>query len=239
MKAIILAAGEGLRLSPLTDDTPKCLLKVGGKPIIDHQISAIKKCGLQDIVVVVGHCQEKLRAHLGGQVTFIENLSYQDTSSMFSLYLTKKEAINGFVYFNSDLIFHPQMLSKLLNSKHPNGIVIDRDYEFKSDMQKVIMVDDRVVHQSRQIDPSLAAGEAIGPVKFSTEGAKLIFELIRERLSKGNIHGWAYDIFSDAGKMCPYYGIDCGELPWWEIDTVEDLEKANEEFKGFNKSDST
>ena len=85
MKAIILAAGEGLRLSPLTDDTPKCLLKVGDKTIIDHQIDSIKKCGLKDIVVVVGHCQDKLRSHLGGQVTYIESRSYEDTSSIFSL----------------------------------------------------------------------------------------------------------------------------------------------------------
>ena len=126
MKAIILAAGQGTRLRPLTDDKPKCMVEFQGKPIIDHIIDNFKLCGIDDIVVVNGYKGNILEQHLEGQnIKFIQNEKYDSTNMVHSLFCASSEFNDDLIISYSDIIYSPKILKKLIDSHHPISLAID------------------------------------------------------------------------------------------------------------------
>ncbi|NOZ04460.1 MAG: NTP transferase domain-containing protein, partial [FCB group bacterium] len=111
MNVVILAAGVSRRLYPLTYDQPKCLLDVGGKAIIDHQIQALQESGLNRIIVVVGYYRERLMKYLQSQYSeidfrFIVNHHFFETNTAYSVYLCREEFENGpFILMNADVLY--------------------------------------------------------------------------------------------------------------------------------------
>jgi len=91
MKAIILAAGASKRMMFLTANLPKCLLKIGDKSIIEHQIASLHHYGLDEIVVVTGFCEDKIKETCGDSVRYISNPIFGKTNSIYSLWLAKKK----------------------------------------------------------------------------------------------------------------------------------------------------
>ena len=191
MRAVILAAGLGSRLLPHTETRPKCLLKVGGRTILEYQLAALRQCGITDVVLVVGYQQEKIRAHLDVPVTYVENTEYASTGSSYSLWLTRELIRDGFIYVNSDLIFHPRMLSALLESPAPDAIVIDRHVNLTGDMQKAAMDGDRILRMNKTMVAEEAAAEVVGPAKFSANGARRIVSYLDEVIAGGDRSRWA------------------------------------------------
>ena len=123
MKAFILAAGVSRRLYPYTYDTPKCLLKVGNKPIIDYQMEAIKSLGITEISIVLGYHREMLIEYLRDNFSsfnynFIVNHHYFETNTAFSLYTGKEFLNDDLILMNADVVYPKGLLRKLINSKH-------------------------------------------------------------------------------------------------------------------------
>ena len=226
MKAVILAAGLGSRLLPRTHNIPKCLLKIRGHSILEYQISALHQNGVNDIAVVVGHCAEKIRTYLKPPVTFIENKDYATTNSSYSLYLARDFIKNGFIYLNSDLLFHPGMLQTLLQSPHKDSIIIDRAFSTTKDMFKVEMHGERIFCLDKNLDHNLAAAEAVGPAKFSPRGARELIKHITSLVHKGERNQWCYKVFSDIAKYYSFFGVENPRYFWAEIDTRVDLVMA-------------
>lgn len=132
MKAIILAAGYGRRMKPLTDNNHKTLLPIAGIPIINRIIDALVECGIRDIVVVTGYLRNKLVTHLNQayshlSLTYIHNEKYAKTNNIFSLALAFEsiEIDSDIILIESDLIFDPSVLRKLINNKHKNVALVD------------------------------------------------------------------------------------------------------------------
>ena len=90
MKALIPAAGMGTRLGELTENTNKCLLQVGGKGIIEHSVDSLRRLGVQEVVVVTGHCSEEIARALGDRAIYVHNPLYQVTSILGSVRLARK-----------------------------------------------------------------------------------------------------------------------------------------------------
>ena len=91
MKAIILAAGTSSRLYPITLDTPKCLLEVAGRSIIDRQLEALKEFGIEDIVLVIGYKAEVIREHLADKVRYRYFDNFDKTNNLHTLLSAKDE----------------------------------------------------------------------------------------------------------------------------------------------------
>ena len=102
-QAIILAAGQGHRLWPYTQDRPKCLLDIGGKTILEHQVHALLAQGIDRITVVTGYLGHMIRDVLGEQAQYITNQHYTETSSMYSLWLARGAALEGCLILNADV----------------------------------------------------------------------------------------------------------------------------------------
>ncbi len=106
MKAIILAAGLGTRLRPMTENTPKALVKVNQKPLVEYQIEYLKERGIDDIIIVVGYLKEQfdyLKEKYGVRLVF--NDKYADYNNFYSLYLVKEELANSYVIDADNYLF--------------------------------------------------------------------------------------------------------------------------------------
>jgi len=228
MRAVILAAGLGSRLLPHTESRPKCLLKVGGHTLLEYQIAALRQCGITDIAIVLGYHGDKIRAHLDVPVSFVENPEYASTGSSFSLWLAGSFLRDGFVYVNSDLLFHPTMLRVLLDAPEPDAIVIDRAVHLTGDMQKAEMDGTRILAMSKSMPAERAAAEVVGPAKFSPEGARMLIEHLDALVAAGERTRWAYEAFAEIARQRPFVGVDNPGCFWAEVDTPADLIEAGQ-----------
>ena len=124
MKAIILAAGKGTRLDGAAVK-PKCLVEIGGSTLLERQIETLRDANIRQIVVVVGFGAESIRAACDSEISFVENTRFATTSSMYSLWLAREHLLDGFVVLNSDVLFHPELLTRLLTAPHDDALLID------------------------------------------------------------------------------------------------------------------
>ena len=226
MTAVLLAAGCARRLGQVTRETPKCLLEVGGKSLIRHQIDAMKACGVDQFIVVVGFWADKIRAHLGDSVKYVLNEVYDSTNSLYSLSLALPKVSGGMVLTNGDVLFHPKLLAQLLGSPHPDALLYEPGEQLGAEEMKVRLEGGRVMAMSKTLEPGTYHGENLGVLKFSAEGVRKLRAAADELIGKNELNAWAPMATDAICKDTPIYGISSGLLPWVEVDFPADLERA-------------
>lgn len=233
MKALILAAGLGTRLAPITNDRPKSLVPVNGTPILMKQINNLHKNGITDITIISGYKAEILEKVVHEKypdIKIIESVDYATTNNMYSAYLGK-EAVGGysFLMMNADVFYDASVITALLECKASNAIVVDIGTYLEESM-KVVERDGRLVQISKTISPEDALGASIDVYKFSAEGGEIFFRKCAEFIEdKKELKLWSEvaldDILSKVVfKACPLVGR------WFEIDNHEDLLAAEKLF---------
>lgn len=238
-KAVILAAGVGSRIRPLTDDCPKSLLMVAGKPILERMIRNCQDCGISEFVIVLGYLQERIRRFVSEtfpelQVTYVVNDRYEETNTGYSLMLAKQAVGKAsFIKFDADVVFDAEILRRLIASDAPNALCIDRDIQLDAEEVKVV-VDDKlmVLQASKTVDPKTAFGESIGIEKICAKTAKLLFaELTLAMGQSGRLEDYyeaTYEWLITRGTK--FQALDITGLKWTEIDTHDDFSAANKMF---------
>jgi len=231
MKAVLLAAGRGGRLLPLTADRPKGLLKVGKQTIIEYQIEFLQSVGIAEIGVVTGHGSAKVRRTCGHRATYIHNRRYKQTNSLYSLWLAK-EFVGGdsCLILNSDVLFHPELARRLLEARWENCILVDFRVGLGEEEMKVVVKDDRVVDISKNLPPSSAQGENLGIVKCGREGARRVFEIAEQRAQQKEWNLWVPHAIQSLIGQEDFYAVATKGLPWVEIDYRHDLNLAEREI---------
>ena len=233
MKALILAAGLGTRLAPITNDRPKSLVPVNGQPIILKQIDNLHKNGITDITVVSGYkaniLEEKIHA-LYPEIRIIESVDYATTNNMYSAYLAHEVMENSdFLMMNADVFYDASVVSALLNFEAPNAIVTDIGNYLEESM-KVVEENGRLVKISKSIEKADALGASIDVYKFSSDAGKKFFGKCAEYIeTKKELKMWSEvalnDILKDVEfRACPLVGR------WLEIDNHDDLAAAEKLF---------
>src|SRR5215213_7016496 len=229
MKAIILAAGKGTRLNGV-DLKPKCLFEVGGRTLLDRQVSALAEAQINEIVLVLGFEAERIRRHCPPNTSFVVNSRFEETSSLYSLWLARDHLLDGFVVLNCDVLFHPQLLTKLISSPFADALLVDfANSQLGGEEMKVKVSDGCVVDIRKDMDPAEADGENVGIVKFSASGAKRLIEEMDSLISRGHERDWAPRAFLQFATRFPLHAISTDDYPWIEIDFPEDYRKAKEE----------
>ena len=237
--AVILAAGIGSRLSPLTDKSAKCLLSVGGSVILERMIRNCLSCGVSQFVLVLGHRADEVKQFVdktfrGIRVTYVINDRYRDTNTGYSLMLASSVVGTAeFIKFDADVVFETKILRALVDSDLPNVLCIDRNIALADEEVKVITDDDmRVREIGKTIDPGSARGESIGIEKISTVTGPLLFAELEEMMESAahaqEYYEAAYSRLVDKG--IPFHALDITGMKWTEIDTVEDFAAANAKF---------
>jgi choline kinase len=230
MRGIILAAGKGSRLNGTAGESPKCLVKAGGMTLIERQIRALHRSGIDDIAVVVGCQADQVRKVCGQGVTYVENVRYAQTNSMYSLWMARPLLYEGFVVLNCDVLFHPVLLDDLLTARHENALLLAyreaNQPSYGDEEMKVKVRSGRVVDMSKQMDPTEADGENLGIVKFGAEGASVLVDIMDRLITAGGLRDWAPRAFCEFAQVRPLHAIGTRGFPWIEIDFPEDYQRA-------------
>ena len=231
MKAIILAAGKGTRLDGAAVK-PKCLVEIGGSTLLQRQIESIKSLDIREIVIVVGFGADSIREECDSDIAFVENVRFAETSSLYSLSLAREHLTGGFVVLNCDVLFHPQMLSSLLESSHENALLLsDTDLSpMGEEEMKVKLRDGVVIDIAKTLDPREADGENVGIVKFSAAGATALVGYMDQLIANGGGKDWAPRAFREFAQHHPLHALSTRGLPWIEIDFPEDYQRAVNEI---------
>lgn len=230
MRGIILAAGKGSRLNETAGESPKCLVKVGGATLIERQILALRRAGIDDIVIVAGCQADRVRRSCGQEITYVENSKYAKTNSMYSLWLARPLLFEGFVVLNCDVLFHSVLLDDLLSARHDDALLLAyrdaNDPPFGDEEMKVKVRCGRVTSISKTMDPAEADGENVGIVKFGPEGAAALVSIMDRLIAAGGLRDWAPRAFHEFAQVHPLHAIGTRGFPWIEIDFPEDYQRA-------------
>ena len=235
MKAVILAAGLGSRLRPITNEVPKCMVPVNGIRIIDKQIDNLLLNGITKIYVVDGYKAEILTAHLKEiypQVHIVSNPRYAETNNMYSLFLTS-QYVKGeeFLLMNSDVYYDTNIIEGLLQGENQSKIACDRSGYMEESM-KITLDGDKINHISKKITPEKHYAVSIDVYRISKEDSATLFREVEDTiLERKDENSWTEvaldNIFKDT-NFKPY--VIHGR--WFEIDNHDDLHKAENIFKG-------
>ena len=234
MKAVILAAGIASRLRPLTDTTPKCLLKIGERCLLERAFDALIQNGFNEFIIVTGYRQQQivdfLQAHYPAQsITFIYNDKYESTNNIYSLWLTRPYTEGEEVLLlDSDIVFDPQIVEKLLRSDKADVLALNRHELGAEEIKVIVDNEQKVVEISKVCSIPDAIGESIGIEKMSAAYTQALFrELEMMILSEGldNIfYERAFERLIPQGYS--FYVMDTTEFFSAELDTVEDFQQA-------------
>ncbi len=224
--AVILAAGRGARLSPLTDKIPKCLLPIGRSTLIQLQVKHLRRAGIRRIVIVTGYHEEKVRKACGTAPIYILNRRYKSTNSLYSLWRARAHVRRGCLVLNSDVVFHPTLLRFLLESPHPDALLIDLRDTLGEEEMKAVVRDGWVRHLSKDIAPADAHGENLGLIKLSPEGGRRLMGVAHDAFSRGEYNLWVPQGIDRMLGSHPFRAIPTQGLPWTEIDYLHDLHHA-------------
>jgi choline kinase len=229
MKTVILAAGAGSRLKPLTDHIPKCLLKVGGKCILEMTIENLLAINNSEIIIVTGYFENKIREFLRERfpqlkITFIYNKFYASTNNIYSLWLAKDAVLgDDMMMMDSDIVFDKGIITKLLNSGYKNCLALKR-HDVQDEEIKV-KSDERgcVIEISKEVNPDEAAGESIGIEVFEKKALKELYNILdRKVVTEKKVNQFYEAAFQELSDN-DLYIVDTTEFFCIEIDTEEDL----------------
>ena len=193
MKAIILAAGTASRLRPLTLHTPKCLLKVGERTLLQRSMDALIEAGIRDFVIVTGYLHEQIEDFVKQtygesiDVCFIHNKDYETTNNIYSLWLARLEAEGQeLLLLDSDLLYDGQIIERVLEDKHENVLTLIR-HELGEEEMKVVMNEDGAITEiSKTCDPALAAGESLGIERMGKSYTTALYKELEEMKTLSN-----------------------------------------------------
>ncbi len=240
MKAVILAAGVGSRLRPLTSKKPKCMVRVAGRPILDYQVRAYAAAGIKDIIIVVGYeaaiIKEYYKHTRDINIKLIENEDYEITNNMYSLFLTSSEVENeSFIISNGDVVFDTSIIYELV--KTDEDLIATDTGSYSDEAMKITLdTDGKVNDISKEISQHIAYGNSIDIYKFSSKSSYLLFQEMRKIIEiENNLKDWtevAIQSLLQAGtiNMRPF---DIQNKSWVEIDNFEDLALADKKFSRF------
>ncbi|MDA9865265.1 phosphocholine cytidylyltransferase family protein [bacterium] len=234
MKAVILSAGQGSRLLPLTQDQPKCLLPIKGRSILEWQLSALAANGVNDVTVITGFQAEAVD-HLiaskdfGDQkVRTLYNPFYAVADNAGSCYVAREVMTGEFMVINGDTLFEPELATKALSQRDmPITVTIDRKDTYDGDDMKVCLEGDRLIRIGKSLPLDVVDAESIGMLMFTEEGGTHFKEAIVNLLrSEGGLKRWYLQAI-DAVAVKKVVGTASIEgFSWQEVDFMDDLKRA-------------
>ena len=233
MRAIILAAGRGWRLKPYTETTPKCLVEIGGKTLLQRYLDALKELGVPEAVLVVGHLKEQIIAEAARgpaevEVRIVTNEQYT-RGNILSLWCARDEFDDDVLIMDGDVLFPRELLARLIASPDPNAIAVDERFQDTGEEQKVICEDEWVVEVTKKIsgDPRVR-GEEVGVLRLSADAAEVLRGVLEEFIETGKDSVEYEEALRELAVEVPIGVVEMGDLPWIEIDFEEDLVRARE-----------
>lgn len=238
MKGLVLAAGPGRRLHPLTDDLPKTLLPLDdGRTILDLALANLSAAGLRDVIVVTGFAAERVeeraadleRRH-GVRLELLLNERAEEWNNAYSLWLARDAFAGGALLVNGDTV-HPASVEETLLAARGPGVLlaVDREKHLGEEAMKILLSERGTLEQiSKEIDPASAAGEYIGVALIEPSAAEPLADALEAtwRREPSLYYEDGFQELADRGGEIHVAPI--GDVDWVEVDDHRDLARARE-----------
>ena len=238
--ALLLAAGIGSRLYPLTRNEPKCLTIVNAMSILERLISSLNQHGFKRLVVVTGHLGNRIRDFLGNQVgditiDYIFSPLYKTTNNIYSLWMAREVINEPFLLLESDLVFDESLLDAML---YPDRIAVAK-------VQPWMHGSCVTINKSQQVKAFLSdSADSFGEIKYKTVNIysislaswHCIVKKLDQHISEGKVNDYYETVFAEmiADGSLFFKIVSFDGKPWYEIDTIEDLAEAEKLFSSDN-----
>lgn len=241
MKAIILSAGQGKRLLPLTEAWPKCLLKLDDKTtILSWQLQALENAGVTDTLVVTGFEADKVEQEIrlfhtsvsngSMKITTLMNPFYKVADNISSIWLARTYMSDDFIVLNGDTVFQTDVAKRLIHdAKHPVTLTVSFKDKYDDDDMKVALEDktNRLLRVGKTLSPKIVNGESIGMMLFKNEGIQLFKDTLDQKISEeGGVHKWYLSVLDHMAAMIHIGTIEASQDEWREVDFPVDYKNA-------------
>jgi choline kinase len=234
MKALILAAGTASRLRPLTEHTPKSLLKIGDRSLLQRSLDALTANGIEDFCIVTGYLHEQIedfvKTHYPTlKVTFIHNADYATTNNIYSLWLARPFAEGAdMLLLDSDLLYDGKIVRRVLDSRDNNVLTLIR-HELGMEEIKVIVDQKGDIRElNKTCNPKEAIGESLGIERMGREYTTALYRELDKMMNEEKLVNSFYELAFE--RLIPqghtFKVLDVSDLFSCELDTVEDFENA-------------
>ncbi|MFQ5827930.1 MAG: NTP transferase domain-containing protein [Candidatus Methylomirabilia bacterium] len=231
-RALMLAAGAGLRLSPVSDGLPKVLLQVGGKTLLQRHLEHLTALGIPELVIVIGYEEAEIREEVARQkgmlpVHFLYNPRYRE-AAILSLW-SARHALRGSVLFmDGDLLYPRRLLASVAHAQASTCFLMDpRPLQRDGEEIKLLTCNDRVLYIGRSwpVDQG-QVGEWVGVARFGDGRSERLRAVLEEFVQAGRTRDDYEDTMNEVLQGAEAGVVDVGGLPWVEIDFPEDFELA-------------
>jgi len=233
--ALLLAAGTGSRLQPLTLDAPKCLTEVGGKTILGRLLDNLRAQQIERLVVVTGHLEHCIREYLDEYATdikveYVFNRLYKTTNNIYSLWLAKELIEEQFILLESDLVFEESMLSDLMI---PDKIAVSRILPWmngttvKIDSKSIVSK----IHVKEKVE-DVDQYKTVNICSLSSHSWNNVVSYLKDYIENGDVNEYYESAFSKmvADGVLKFGATIFDENRWYEIDNIDDLANAEMMF---------
>lgn len=243
MKVLILGAGQGKRLLPLTEEVPKALLDIHGRTLIERQIDAFVACGITQFVVITGYGSKMMTEKLGEiegrndgvEIRTVYNPFYAVADNLASCWLARDEMDGEFIQVNGDNLFRAAMIEDFLKAPAaPVTVAINQKGEYDNDDMKVMLDEDRLTEIGKTLPLEAVTAEAIGIYRFSAEGARLYREVLEAAmLDPSGLKQWFPSAIGTLAKVTEIKVCSITGHEWCEVDFPVDLQHARQLVAGW------
>lgn len=235
--ALLLAAGTGSRLYPLTKSEPKCMTFVNGKSILDRMVSSLNYHGFKRLVIITGHLESCIRNYLGNQIgdmqiEYIYSTLYKSTNNIYSLWMARKAIKEPFLLLESDLIYDKSLLASMLT---PDRIAVSKMRKWMNGTCVVLnqteVVEKFIPSNSKSL--KIEQYKTVNIYSFSLKSWEKIIKKLDKCILAGQVNDYYETVFSDLvdeGKLS-LKAVTFGNRLWYEIDTLVDLAEAMKLFQ--------
>lgn len=240
--ALLLAAGTGSRLLPLTKDAPKCLTLVNETSILARLVENLRLQGFKKLVVVTGHLSSIIEDFLGTncngmEVEYIHSPLYKTTNNIYSLWMVREKMTEPFVLIESDLVFDSSLLDKMV---YPDRLAVASIADWMNGTTVVTNEDKTVIQFLKDVSPvkNITKYKTVNIYSFSYESWKIISQRLNDHINEGQTNGYYETVFSElvAEDLLSLKSVSFDAKPWYEIDNATDLAEAIKLFPSTNSN---
>ena len=237
MIGVILAAGMAKRLRPLTDTMPKCLLKVGGRTLLERTVDAMHQAGITEFVVVTGYRGDMIRDFLVTHFQqfsfhFLHNADYEHNNNIYSLWMAG-EVVRGkdFLLMDSDILCDPAAVVRIAD-ENTAALAVNRHECGEEEMKVVVDSDMRITEISKTCRPEDAMGESVGIEKITADYSGALYKELDQMILEEKL----IDIFYERAfeRLIPqshtFRVVDTSSYFSYEIDTPEDYDHVRNQI---------
>ena len=234
--ALLLAAGTGMRLRPMTANSPKCLTEVAGRSILSRLVDNLHAQGIERLVVVIGHQGDRIREYLGHngkglRIDYVSNPEYRMTNNIYSLWLARQQIREAFLLVESDLVFDASMLTDML---HPDKIAISNVLPWMNGATVGLDSAGRRVtgfHVGHRTCDT-PRYKTVNLYSLSLKTWNSVAKRLSRYVSAGRLGEYYEAVFADmvADGSLAFDAVFFDKDRWYEIDTLADLDEAEKLF---------